>query len=114
MGTDMGQVLERAVRKKGHNISQLARLLGVNRRTIYHWFAQQELSLAIVDRLGRAINHDFSAELPELYKENTDTETSTAFLSIEEFKAKEQYWKDKYITLLERYVELLSDGDPCP
>lgn len=110
----MGQVLEGAIRKKGQNISELARLLQVNRRTVYHWFEQAELSQQTVEKLGAALKHDFSKEFPELFKENSEARSNPESLSIEELKEKEEYWKNKYIDLLERYVDLLAQENPCP
>jgi plasmid maintenance system antidote protein VapI len=34
----MGQLLERVIRRKGINISELAAALGITRRTLYNWF----------------------------------------------------------------------------
>ncbi|MEJ2883484.1 helix-turn-helix domain-containing protein [Pedobacter sp. GR22-6] len=110
----MGQVLEGAIRKKGQNISELARLLEVNRRTVYHWFKQEELSQQTVEKLGAVLKHDFSKEFPDLFKENSQARSNSEDLNIEDLKEKEEYWKNKYIALLERYADLLAQEHPCP
>lgn len=35
----MGQLLEKAIRKKGLNITAIARAIGVQRRTMYNWLS---------------------------------------------------------------------------
>jgi DNA-binding XRE family transcriptional regulator len=43
MEIHMGQLLEKVIRKKGLNISKLAKAIGVDRRSMYNWFAEPEL-----------------------------------------------------------------------
>lgn len=113
-----GQIIERVVRRNGHSITDVARLTNVNRRSIYNWFNQQELKPEIIYRLGRVINHDFSVELPQLFRPEDfiPQQKSTSYIKIIPKDGiegeKQHYWKDKYITLLESYNSLLLNKLP--
>jgi AcrR family transcriptional regulator len=105
MSIHHGQIVEKVIRRNGHSISEIARITGVNRRSVYNWFNQRTLKEDIIVRLGRAIQHDFSSMFPDLMFKTTDfTSTGQTLNSQPDQNA---IWKDKYIELLERYNELL-------
>ena len=117
MQTHHGQIIEKVVRRNGYSISDLARMTNVNRRSVYNWFNQPHLKPEIIYRIGRVLNYDFSVELPELFTpEDFKPETKRAsFDRINQRPVQEQqnnYWKDKYIELLERYNSLLLSNIP--
>ena len=93
-----GQIVERIVRRNGHSITDVARLTNVNRRSVYNWFSQSRLKPEIISKIGEAINHDFSKDLPELNQQHNPH----YFYDNDQKK-----WKTKYVELLERYNELL-------
>jgi hypothetical protein len=100
----MGKLLEKVVRKKELNITELALAIGVQRRTMYNWFATPNLSETILRRISRVIVYDFkgtgdtpSIVTPDIVDIATELVTSK----------NEEYWKDKYIDLLERYSTIL-------
>ncbi len=107
MKINKGQVLERAVRRSTLNISDLAKMLNVNRRSIYNWFRQEELREEIFVKVGEVINFNFLIEFPELF--NGESAAINAADSADPSEV--TYWKDKYIDLLERYSDLLSHKD---
>ncbi|MEH6307446.1 helix-turn-helix transcriptional regulator [Olivibacter sp. CPCC 100613] len=107
-----GHIIERIIRRNGYSISELARLTNVNRRSIYNWFNQKNLKPEIIFRIGCALKHDFSEEFPELFTEDefqkviSPEKTSTdETLTLSEGSS--NYWKDKYIKILEEYNRLL-------
>ena len=108
MESHYGQIIELTIRKKGLNITEVARLNHVNRRTVYNWFGQKYLKPEIIYQLGLMLKHDFSAEFPELFSKDDfnvqqkNTETNHYGLSNDE-PTGNQIWKDRYITLLENY-----------
>ena len=108
MDIHMGKLLERVIRKKGLNISGLAREIGVNRRSLYNWFEEKNIKVEVLQKVSEVIDHDFSAQFPNILgqEQNKKAEVSNATM----VKDKE-YWKDKYILLLERYSELLSEKE---
>jgi DNA-binding XRE family transcriptional regulator len=100
MELHMGQLLERVIRKKGLNISELAKTVGVNRRSMYNWFAEADLKAGILDKISVAIDHDFNKEIHSSVRR-------AEILANQNSARDDEYWKDKYIDLLERYSELL-------
>lgn len=112
MNKHYGEIIERAIRRNGYSISELSRMMKVNRRSIYNWFAQAKFKPEIIFKIGVALRHDFSTEFPELFSsddfqrefEKKKQHFSAAADHIEELS----FWKDKYITLLEQYNEALS------
>jgi lambda repressor-like predicted transcriptional regulator len=102
MNTHYGQIVEFRVRRNGHNISELARLLNINRRSLYNWFSQQHLKKEYIARIGEVINHNFSEDFPEYFRKE-DFEKS-------QFNNNgfDKDWKDRYINLLEVYNGILS------
>lgn len=101
MEIHMGQLLEKVIRKKGLNISKLAKAIGVDRRSMYNWFSEPELKAGVLERIAEAIDYDFSAEVPKASIKHPDLIASNKEIRDDE------YWKDKYIDLLERYSNLL-------
>lgn len=116
MVPNKGDVIERVVRTK-IGISELSRILNVSRTSIYNWFEHGHVSLETISKIGQAINHDFANEFPEEYAKARNCVTVDA---VSEKKAENStsdnsihYWMNKYITLLEKYNELLIDiGKP--
>lgn len=108
-----GQIIERVIRRSGHSISKLAAAANVNRRSFYNWFNQQRLKPEIISRIGSALQHDFSNEFPYLSHRNItrqDLSPAASFntLGIKDIESPAQvYWKNKYISLLEKYNEML-------
>lgn len=101
-----GQTVEYIIRKRGYNISDLAKSLNVSRRTLYNWFIQPRLRLDIIYSIGNIIGHNFSVEFPEMFLPNQFEVFQKHDLSDELLSTK---WKDKYMTLLEKYnSELLN------
>lgn len=115
MSLNVGQIIEQVVRAENVGVSELSRKLNVSRRTIYNWFNQKTLSLDIICKIGNVIKHDFSKEFPDDFaKLNDEHNHSEHYLTGNENNCDESqlnpvsYWMSKYINLLERYNELLS------
>ncbi|MEJ7560056.1 MAG: hypothetical protein WKF66_17210 [Pedobacter sp.] len=101
----MGKLLEQAVRRKELNITELSRAVGVQRRTMYNWFTMPELSPSILQRISKVIVYDFGQpqEKPVII-EPSIVDIATDLMTVNN----EEYWKDKYIDLLERYSSMLN------
>jgi hypothetical protein len=99
-----GEIIEKVIRREGHSLTNLAKIMNVNRRSIYNWFMQQRLKPETILKIGRAIKHDFSVEFPELFVSDDFKEEPIIKANLEnDFNG----WKEKYIGLLERYNLLL-------
>lgn len=90
-----GQIVKKAVYDSGMNISELSRRIGKSRRFIYIMFDKEDMPLHYIREIGKAIQYDF---FEDTKKENTD---------LPHLYQKEQYWKDKYLNLLEEHNNLL-------
>jgi plasmid maintenance system antidote protein VapI len=108
MEQEAGTIVEKIVRRSGISIAELARRIHVDRRSIYYWFKQDNLNPDIIYRIGKALNHDFSSEIPSLANSfNLDAHTKDAKRITPDESNNVLYWKNKYIALLEKYNELL-------
>lgn len=94
-----GEIVERAVRRSEISITELARRIRTNRRSLYNWFRKPVLSDPIINRIGKAIGYDFSIDFPHIkeYEESRTNEQS------KDAAGTVRYWKEKYIVLLESY-----------
>ena len=66
MSNHHGEILERILRTKNINITVLAKEIGVSKQTIYNWFDAVSISDDRWDQIGKAINYDFSKDIPAL------------------------------------------------
>lgn len=105
-----GEIIESAVRASGYSITKLAKALGKSRRWVYQIFESSNVSIDYILQIGRVIHHDFSEDIKELktYRirmvDQLFQEPSQSFDS----ETKEaDYWKNKYLVILEKYNELL-------
>ena len=99
-----GEILKEAIYKSGVPITELAKRMGKSRRWMYLMFENSNVSLDIVFQIGKLIHHDFSEDIKEfspskkvLHEPPTPYEKEEAV----------DYWKDKYLKLLEEYNLLL-------
>jgi hypothetical protein len=111
MSSHHGQTIERIIRKGRYSLSQVARLMNVHRRIIYHWFTHPLLNPASIHKLGHVINHDFSTEFPELFVPADFIFKNKPYLAEEKYNElrssdDESYWKEKYLDLDKRYAKL--------
>jgi lambda repressor-like predicted transcriptional regulator len=111
MPLHQGQIVEKIVRKNGYSISAIARIINVNRRTVYNWFNLPILKTSVIYQIAQAIKHDFSVEFPELFKPEDFVFKNKSSLSAEHqaqiVEAEiELIWKERYLDLLERYTKL--------
>jgi transcriptional regulator with XRE-family HTH domain len=98
-----GQVIQKAVKESGVSITQLAKKLGKSRQWLYNVFESTQVSVDTIFAIGKAIHYDFSKDFKQLKNYSTKTNLSIA----EDDNA--DYWKQKYISLLEEYNQLLKN-----
>jgi predicted transcriptional regulator len=96
-----GEIVEKAVRQSGIPLTKLVKRLGKSRKWIYNAFENPQLSIDYILEIGNAIHYDFINEIKEL---------SSNPILVSEPKPTNQdaeYWKNKYLHLLEEYKTLL-------
>jgi lambda repressor-like predicted transcriptional regulator len=109
MSEHNGAIVEKVIRRNGHSLTDIAKLTGVNRRSIYNWFLQPRLKPEIIIKIGLAIKHDFSVEFPRQFVSDDFKEQSKALPALKQISHGDpNIWKEKYIDLMERYNLLLS------
>lgn len=119
MATELkhGQILERLVRRDRMGISELSRKLNVSRRTVYNWFGQDRLHHEVIWQVGSLLGQDLSESFPNVFPKS---DTSQQIFSEHEGKqstagsSSVYFWMNKYISLLEKYNDLLSVSEQLP
>lgn len=102
-----GKIIERVVRRANMSLSELSKSMGVNRRSIYNWFLLPKVKPELIYRLGRVLQHDFSQEFPEFFSSedfitSRNQSSDRRYENVDREAAGEDFWKDKYISLLEK------------
>ncbi|WP_051189401.1 helix-turn-helix domain-containing protein [Daejeonella oryzae] len=112
MEVNAGEIVERVVRRNKVSISELARRMQVNRRSVYNWFDQKTLRMDIICKIGYVLGHDFSVDFPDAFGERGFAFMEKIVDSMDETEQGHpnsvHYWMVKYISLLEKYNELLA------
>ncbi len=100
-----GEIIKGAIYKSGVPITELAKRLGKSRRWMYLMFENSNVSLDLVLKIGKIIHYDFTNEIKELgISTKFKNEMNSTF---ENEESSSEYWKNKYLKLLEEYNELL-------
>ena len=102
-----GEIVEKAVRQSGLTLTQLAPRIGKSRRWLYNAFENPNLSIEHILIIGKIIHYDFSDDILELQRvRNLEDPISPQNAYVVSAESAE-YWKNKYLTLLEKYNTLL-------
>ena len=106
-----GEIIEKAVRESGHSITKLAQKMGKSRRWVYQIFDSAVVPIDYIMEIGKIIHYDFSQDIKGIKLYVNDMPPS----GVKEgrFTGKTgsdeaEYWKEKYMTLLEKYNDLLA------
>lgn len=101
-----GELVEKAVRESGFSITKLATRLGKSRRWVYDAFENRNLSIDVILEIGKVIYYDFSNDIEELKRFKINAQDSAQFAyQVDQTSA--EFWKNKYLDLLEKYNRLL-------
>ena len=102
-----GEIVERAVRHSGMPLTQLANKLGRSRRWIYNAFENPMLSVELIVQIGKLIHHDFSDEIDGIQRNPQISSDPPVRYTRETDENSVEYWKNKYLILLEKYNDML-------
>jgi AcrR family transcriptional regulator len=111
---DRGKILKEYIKNLNPKVTvaDLARKLEYDRTTIYQHFNNDKLDYSIIFKYGKVLRHDFSVEFPEMLDYvSTVSEPLAAYqtMTVAEALIERDYWKDKYISLMEKHHELLTN-----
>ncbi len=106
-----GEIIEKAVRESGHSITKLAQKMGKSRRWVYQIFDSAVVPIDYIMEIGKIIHYDFSQDIKGIKLYVNDIPSA----GVQDGRYKgimgaddSEYWKEKYINLLEKYNDLLS------
>ena len=107
-----GEILQAAVKKSKLKITQVVKKVGISRGTFYNHIEDPNLPFDILEKYGKALAYDFTTEIPEMtkYAFEEPAEMYGQPSTIEEAIKQRDYWKDKYIALLEKHQRLIEEG----
>ena len=100
-----GEIVKEAVYKSGVPITELAKRMGKSRRWVYQMFENNNVSLDVILQIGEFIHYDFTEEIKEFSP--SQKAMNTLSISYEKEELNVEYWKNKYLKLLEEYNEIL-------
>lgn len=105
-----GEIVEEAIRQSGLSLTIIAKRLGKSRRHLYNLFEDPHLSLDTILQIGKIIHHDFTHN-SSLFPLSGRTEACNPEPIVYWNGANEtpDYWKNKYLHLLEKYNKLLEE-----
>ena len=103
--THRGKIVEKVARQTDTPIKTLAKELDIGRSTVYRNFEDPELPYETIQAYGKVLKYDFSEVFPDMVV--TEHVYSYKPKNIQELESERDFWKDKYISLLERYNKLI-------
>ncbi len=104
-----GQLLEDAVKASRLKKEEVAAKAGYQRTSYYKHIREPDLPYHILTAYGKAIKHDFTEFLPDMPKymiEEADSQYNQP-ATLEDARRQIDYWKTKYIDLLERFNQIV-------
>lgn len=105
-----GEIVEKIALGLIPNKSELARVMDMDRTTLYRHFADANLDYGIILKYGKTLKHDFSVEFPELSAFGVSLREPLAeykAMTLSDALKEADMWKAKYIDLLEKHTALL-------
>lgn len=103
-----GEIVELVIRRNNLSISELSRRLHVSRRSVYNWFEQKDLSIDIICKVGDVLDYDFTSDFPDMFtkKKSRIVSQMDHSFNLEPQQNSVNYWRDKYISLLEKHMQM--------
>lgn len=100
-----GEIIRKAVYNSGYTITEIAKSIGKSRKWMYLMFENSNVSLDVILQIGKIIHYDFTEEIKEFFPSQKTTNNFSSSHEKEEITP--EYWKNKYLKLLEEYNDLL-------
>ncbi len=96
-----GEILERAIRESGYSITKLANKIDKSRQYMYNLFSKPDINPDVLLKVGKIIGYDFTKEVKVF--QIADEPTG----KYRDLENEVEYWKNKYVVLLEKYNNML-------
>ncbi len=94
-----GKKVESAIRVSGMSITIVASKLGITRRTLYNYFESESLDPRVISKIEKIIHIRIQDYSPVKKLEDQSLVQPDSL----------EYWRNKYIELLEKYTQLLEE-----
>lgn len=110
-GELLRQTLKKYCKANGVTLTYIARQVGYDQSTLYKHFDKEDLDYHIIRKYGKAIKHDFRMEYPSMENDYLSIieETGEDGKTMEECLKEIEHWKMKYLSLLEKHNQLLTE-----
>ncbi len=102
-----GELLEAAIRYSGIPVTRIVKKLNRSRRWLYNQFGRPDVPLDVMLEIGKIIRHDFSTEIIDLRPSLRTKSILAEGSDVGYGEQSAQFWKDKFMNLLEEYNDLL-------
>lgn len=103
MDEHRGKILENAIREKGYSFAAAAKRMSISRRTLYNYFEDPELAWQKLIEFDKVLILGLTQSAPKMKKYLAHTTIDAGKVN----EGDSEYWKNKYIDLLEKYTQLL-------
>lgn len=106
-----GSILRAVATRNANTIIKIANDAGYDQTTYYVHIKKADLSFDILYKYGKAMNHDFSMEIPEMedYLALNGLKKGSQKLSYDELEIAYHIMRDKYYALMDKYNELIQE-----
>jgi hypothetical protein len=100
-----GETLQAAIGKSDLTIKQITTRAHFSRSSYYNHIADPNLPIEVLVKYGKVLKHDFTQDIPgmEKYQFNDEIVPRPQPKTFDEAIVDRDYWRDKYIQLLEKY-----------
>jgi hypothetical protein len=104
-----GEALQAAIGRSDLTIKQITARARFSRSSYYNHIADPNLPFEVLMRYGKVLKHDFTQDIPgmEKYPFNEEIVLRPQPKTFDEAIADRDYWKEKYIAILEKYNALI-------
>lgn len=104
-----GEALQAAISSSDLTIKQITARARFSRSSYYNHIADPNLPFEVLVRYGKVLKYDFTQDIPgmEKYPFNEDIVPRPQPKTFDEAIADRDYWRDKYIQLLEKHNKLI-------
>jgi len=114
-----GEVLKAAVSKSGQKIKPIVKKAGYSRSSYYNHIEEPELDLSILEAYGKAMQYDFTEDIPEMNKYVFEDPTAKyvprnfeeAVKQLEQLRSRYDQSNEKHNQLIEKYNQLRDKCD---
>lgn len=98
-------------RKSPLSITQLVKRMGISRGTYYNHKDDPNLPFEDIEKYGKILGYDFTSDFPEMHKYAFEEPIAPYGnpKNFDEAVKQKDYWKDKYLNLLEKYNKVIEE-----